>query len=890
MKIQVFSSKSKLLILVVAGLIIVLLLALAYFYYDHEVKKVSNERYKELKAISELKISQISEWRKERLGDIKILASRPNFIHLAEKLVVDAGNTLLKKELAAFLAQYAENYAYENLFIVSADSELLYSFDPEFKELDKSIMEPVDNIIKFRNNIQADLFFCRKDNKIHYDLLAPVFNKQNKFVAILILRINPDDYLYPLIREWPTTSRSSETFIVRKDGDSVLFLSALKDVKDAAMSFRLPLTRKDVSAVKAVMGYKGIFEGKDYLGIRVIADIRPVPGTNWFMIAKIDSAEVFSEVRRSIGTVLLLVIILLTGVGFGIALYYNKRQRDIYEKLLEAGVTITELQEFKTILYSIGDAVITTDTDGRVRNMNPVAERLTGWKEDDARGKPVEEVFVVIAEETRARIESPVQRVLREGVVTGLANHSLLVSRQGKEIPVADSGAPVLGEKNKIYGVVLVFRDQTAQRQAEQKLKQQALELTIRSKINKVFLTVSDEEMYSGVLNIILEAMMSKYGVFGYIDKKGGLVVPTQTRTVWDKCQVPDKKFVFPRETWGNSSWPRAIREKKTICINTPSDLIPQGQVPITRHISMPLVRRNTVVGLIQVANKETDYTPKDIALFEEIGRSIAPVLDARLKREKQEIARRLAEENLRQTNIELERSNKELEQFAYVASHDLQEPLRMISSFTQLLSKRYTGKLDKDANEFIGYVVDGANRMQRLIQDLLSYSRVTTRGNPFEEVDTYRALGEAISNLQVSIKEMGAVITNDDLPEVTADYTQIVQLFQNLIGNAVKFHGPESPRIHFSAVSKNSEWIFSVRDNGIGIASEYLERIFVIFQRLHPGNKYPGTGIGLAICSRIVQRHGGKIWAESEPGKGSVFYFTLKHKESNHGINDQTN
>ena len=237
---------------------------------------------------------------------------------------------------------------------------------------------------------------------------------------------------------------------------------------------------------------------------------------------------------------------------------------------------------------------------------------------------------------------------------------------------------------------------------------------------------------------------------------------------------------------------------------------------------------------------------------------------------------RKLAEEKLKKAMEELERSNKELEQFAYVASHDLQEPLRMVSSFTQLLARRYKDKLDADADDFIAYAVDGANRMQRLISDLLMYSRVGTRGRPFEPCDLHSILGEVLVNLQPTIGESHAIITNDGLPAVMADPTQLVQLFQNLISNAVRFRGDDAPRIHISVQEKPAEWLFSVRDNGIGIAPEYRERIFAIFQRLHPQSHAQGTGIGLAICKRIVERHGGKLWVESEPGRGSTFYFTI--------------
>ncbi len=230
----------------------------------------------------------------------------------------------------------------------------------------------------------------------------------------------------------------------------------------------------------------------------------------------------------------------------------------------------------------------------------------------------------------------------------------------------------------------------------------------------------------------------------------------------------------------------------------------------------------------------------------------------------------------LKKITRELEHSNAELRQFAYAASHDLQEPLRTIAGFVKLLEKHYKGRLDERADEFIAYAIDGAKRMQELIKDLLEYSRIGTMDREFKPTDSASILDKVISNLRVAIKEGGAVVTHDYLPVITADATQLGSVFQNLIGNAIKFHSAEAPRVHISAERIEEEWIFSVRDNGIGIDKQYAEKIFVVFQRLHTRNVYPGTGIGLAICKKIVERHGGRIWVESEPGKGSTFYFTV--------------
>jgi signal transduction histidine kinase len=301
--------------------------------------------------------------------------------------------------------------------------------------------------------------------------------------------------------------------------------------------------------------------------------------------------------------------------------------------------------------------------------------------------------------------------------------------------------------------------------------------------------------------------------------------------------------------------------------------LLDSFQCGFRSMISLPLVSKDHVIGVLSLRSfKVNGYTERDLKIVESIGIQIAgAIANALLFSE-----RKRAEEALKVRTEELARSNRDLEQFAYVASHDLQEPLRMVTSYVQLLAKRYKGKLDSDADEFIGFAEDGAIRMWKLINDLLTYSRVGTHGKGLEPTDCEMALNQSLDNLKVAMEENGALVTHDPLPTVMADNPQLVQLFQNLIGNAIKFRGDEAPRVHVSASRNGNGWTFSVRDNGIGIAPEYAKRIFVIFQRLHSREKYAGTGIGLSICKKIVERHGGRIWVESELGKGTTFYFTL--------------
>jgi len=277
-----------------------------------------------------------------------------------------------------------------------------------------------------------------------------------------------------------------------------------------------------------------------------------------------------------------------------------------------------------------------------------------------------------------------------------------------------------------------------------------------------------------------------------------------------------------------------------------------------------------------EVTNRKKNGEDYDVLL------TIAPVLDQNGKIEafvsiQSDITElKRAREELVMRADELARSNAELEQFAYIASHDLQEPLRMVSSYCQLLQRRYQDKLDGDANDFIGFAVDGAMRMQKLIDDLLTYCRVGTKGNPFQVTDCARVVNRVLEDLKVSIEDCDAKIKTEKLPVTMADETQLAQVFQNLIANAVKFRKNDVPEISIGSRRRNGEWVISVRDNGIGIETDYRQRIFTIFQRLHSKETYPGTGIGLAVCKKIVERHGGRIWVKSKPGKGATFNFTL--------------
>ena len=478
----------------------------------------------------------------------------------------------------------------------------------------------------------------------------------------------------------------------------------------------------------------------------------------------------------------------------------------------------------ETTLTSIGDAVIATDAQGRIVFSNPTARGLLRAGDADLAGRPLDEVFRIVNEHTRASVESPVTKVMREGAVVGLANHTILIAQDGTEIPIDDSGAPVRGVDGKIRGTVLVFRDITERKRAEEATR-----------------------LLADVVESSDDAIISK-------DLDGRV-------TSWNKGA---------ERLFGYSA---AEMLGRPISAIAPPDRT--GEMPAI----LERIRRGERVEHFESIRRGKDGRLVNVSL------TVSPILDAsgkivgasKIARDITE--RTLAEQAIAQQADRLARSNANLQQFTYAASHDLQEPLRTVVTFTQLLADRYGEKLDNEANEFMSFVISAATRMRLLITDLLSYSRsVHHEDVPLKDVSLNDAVDLAAHNLQLAIQESGAVLEAGRLPTVYADKVQMIQLFQNLISNAIKYKSQDSPRIQIAAEQNATEWVLSVCDNGIGIPAEYKEYVFGVFKRLH-GNAQAGTGVGLAICKSIVERHGGRIWVESEPGQGSTFKFSISTK-----------
>ncbi len=493
----------------------------------------------------------------------------------------------------------------------------------------------------------------------------------------------------------------------------------------------------------------------------------------------------------------------------------SNRNLDSYAKQLEESE-----EQFRGLLESAPDAMVIVNEEGVIKLINRQTEKLFAYEKEELIGQKVE---VLIPQRFSGNHPHHLEDYFTNPKAREMGAGLELFGKKkgGEEFPIEISLSPLKTQDGLIVSAAI--RDITERKKAED--AQKRLVAIIESSSDFIgFARARDKQIVfinpagRKMCGIGKDEEVSKY----IIDD----VHPDWTNKLFRDEILP---YAIQNGIWSGEAAFLNVKDKKEI------------------PVSMILQSHKSATG--------------EVEHFSTISRDISE--------------RKKAELELTQKSLELARSNSELEQFAYVASHDLQEPLRMVTSYVQLLSNRYKDKLDQDANDFIAFAVDGSNRMRTLIMDLLQYSRVN-RIKPFEWIDLNVELKDILKNLESSIKENNAIIKCDALPQIHGDLVLIGQLFQNLIANAIKFKGEKKPEIHISGKKVNNEFLFSIKDNGIGIQKEYSDKIFVIFQRLHTKEKYPGTGIGLAICKKIVDRHGGKIWVESEFGKGSTFYFTI--------------
>ena len=533
-------------------------------------------------------------------------------------------------------------------------------------------------------------------------------------------------------------------------------------------------------------------------------------------------------------------VIIFTALIFLAAL--SLRRADLKRRASEEALHASD-ERFRLLVEGVSDhAILMLDRNGCVASWNSGAERIHGYRANEIVGQHFSRFYT--PEDFAGRnFEMQLSRALEAGAYE---EEGWRMRKDGSRFWADVAITTLRDEQGGLIGFVEIARDMTERKRVEEATRD-AIERKRAEEVER-----TSAQRLRNITDNLTE----------------GLVISTMTGQPPILNKAAYEIFHFSEE-----EWPRKASDlPSTLEFSTLDGLIlkveewPLARIVAGQHL------RNLELSMRRI---DTEFSPRILSFSGQViqdgnGGSAAFLSFSDISVRKQ------AEEQLVKTMKELKHSNSELEQFSYVASHDLQEPLRMVASYARLLSERYQGLLDSDADEFIAYVVDGADRMQQLIRDLLDYSRVGSEGMAHLHFSSELALDTALGNLRAAIEESGAVVTHDALPMVTTDETQLSQVFQNIVGNAIKYRSAEIPRIHIAATSAGNEWLFSVRDNGMGIAPQHFERIFVLFQRLHGREAIPGTGIGLAICRKMLEGLGGRIWVESQPELGSTFRFAL--------------
>jgi PAS domain S-box-containing protein len=542
-------------------------------------------------------------------------------------------------------------------------------------------------------------------------------------------------------------------------------------------------------------------------------------------------------------------------------------------------MTTTTLGEeiYRAMFENAGVGITRVDLKGALVDANQTFCNMVGYTRDKLLGRPLSEI--THAEDYGEGADYRNQ--LTRGAMKSATGEKRFVHKDGSIIWVQRTMSIVTDDAGKPQYVISVVENISKRKQVERRqMVEHAVTLLLAD-------AHSIAEAIPRVIQIMSETLGYAYGARWVLDPADRVLRCTESwcaaePAVEEFCrkstssvetETPGKPGGLNRAVWSTAApvWISDVAQETALKRRESAQ-----QAGLRSAFAFPIPVGGKFYGVMEFFGREV--RPRDERILE-IARTVGHQIG-------QFIARKQAEAKLQEANgqlilkaQQLSRSNAELEQFAYVASHDLQEPLRMIASYTQLILRRYGDRFDGDAREFMDFIVDGATRMKQLIEDLLAYSRVGTHGKAFRPTDSGAAVQKALANLRAAIESSNGTVTCDPLPTINADEFQLVQLFQNLIGNALKFKGAETPRVHISVNEQADTWTFGVKDNGIGIDGEYFDRIFMVFQRLHSRTDYPGTGIGLAICKKVVDRHGGRLWIESGVGSGSTFWFTVPKK-----------
>ncbi|MBN1780578.1 PAS domain S-box protein [bacterium] len=574
------------------------------FFIDQQASFRKNVEDR-LMDIAHLKAAQIVIWREYRMAEGVTLMNRTDLIEAVGDYFRKQ-TPKNKKNILRILTPVKERYQFADIIVASPDKQIYFGIDSLEKPHNR-FYERMNETFDTHTPLWFDLHIEHTNPFPHFSLITPLFLQDSPSIPLgaLVMVIDAKQHLFPLIQTWPEKSRTAETLLVRREGENVLFLNELRHRKGTALKLKLPLDRTELPAAMAVSGKYGVVRGKDYRGIDVVAAVMPIPDSAWFIVAKMDADEAFKDWRfRSIMIVVLITgaFVFILGIGFAV----NQRNNKLYFKALyfsEAALR-ESVEKYAVTLRAVGDAVISTDDRGYIEFVNPVAETLTGWSHAEASGKPLTKIFHIINEDTRKHAPDPVRKIIKDGRSIGLANHTLLIDRQGREIPIADSGAPIKDDMGRVTGVVLVFRDQTVERRTERitALRFQLMEYASEHSLDELIQKLLGE----------LAALTGSPAGFYLLNQQGDRLI---RKCIWfggsDWMSEP-----APVETW--EPWLVCLHDKTTVIENDILEPLPDGR-NISGKVMAPVLRDNIVTAVAGLFNKPEGYSNADGEMVSEI-------------------------------------------------------------------------------------------------------------------------------------------------------------------------------------------------------------------------------------------------------------------------------
>lgn len=796
-----------------ACLAAIVIAAAGWVYYRSEADRIRREKSNELAAVGRMKVAQISRWRQEREMDVLALSSAPTIRRAVARFVEHPEDSAARSDLLERLNIERESRVYSQALLVGKDARVLLSVPESPDVSDNALRDIVAESFASSAPVMSDLH-RPSSGVIHLDLAVAMRDDAGRPVAAVVLTTNASEFLYPMIQTWPTSSRTAETLLVRRDGAAALYLNDLRHRKDAALSFRIPLSSRDVPAVQAVLGYSGILQGTDYRGVAVLADVQPIPLTAWHIEAKEDADEILAEVTyRAAATFVVAVMLIVSFAGTTAYLY---RTRQSLERKQAAESLRESEEQYRGLFEHMAEGCVycrMISEDGKPADfvllaVNASFERLTGLKY--ASGRRISEVIPGLGEsdpklfEICGRVASTRVPEKFEVYVQALGmwlGASVYSPSPGHFVAVFD----VIDERKRV---------EAALSQSEKRYR------TLFSTMTEGF----------ALHEMICDAQGRPFD-YRFLDLNPAFEAMMRLR----------------REDVVGRTMREVLPDEDPFWIETYGRVTETGEPAHIEHYS-PALKRHYEVYSYRTAPGRFAVVFMDIT------------------------ERKKMEEDLR-------RYNEELNRFSYTVSHDLKSPLVTIRTFLGYLEKDMANGAPERVASDLGHMRRAAEKMGLLLDELLELSRVGRKTAPEEDVTLQQATREALELVAGPVAAKGVRVEVTEEPVVLrGDRRRLVEVFQNLLDNAVKFMGDQpAPRVEVGVEEKDGQIVLFVRDNGMGIDPRHQSKLFGLFEKLHPGTE--GTGIGLALVKRVIEVHGGRVWAESEgPGKGATFRFTLAH------------